>query len=118
MRRAAGSLITIEASILETLSALRAGGVNEAHGYAIAQALKARSNARQLTAYGTLYKALERLERAGLLASTWESPDAAAAEGRPRRRYYRVTLEGAAALAREAVRESPSLPAGARPARA
>ena len=117
MRRAAGSLIPIEVSILESLIALRARGVGEAHGYAIAQALKARSNARQLTAYGTLYKALERLERSGLLASTWESPDTAAADGRPRRRYYRVTVEGAAALASEAARESPALPAGARPAR-
>jgi PadR family transcriptional regulator len=37
---------------------------------------------------------------AGCLASRWEDPLVAAREGRPRRRFYRVTLEGEAALAR------------------
>jgi PadR family transcriptional regulator len=41
---------------------------------------------------------LTRLERQGYLASRWEDPLAAAAEGRPRRRFYRLTLEGEGAL--------------------
>ena len=67
-------------------------------------------HARRLTAYGTLYKALERLERAGYLESRWEDPHAAAAEGRPRRRFYQVTLagEGAYADAVTGVDESPA----------
>ena len=48
-----------------------------------------------MTAHGTLYKALARLEEFGLLASCWE--DAAAPEGRPRRRLYELTGAGAQA---------------------
>ena len=48
---------------------------------------------------GTVYPALRRLEHAGCLLSEWEDKDAATAELRPRRRYYRMTPEGDAALA-------------------
>jgi PadR family transcriptional regulator PadR len=48
---------------------------------------------------GTVYPTLDRLERAGLLASSWENPSVARAERRPARRYFRLTAEGAAALA-------------------
>jgi PadR family transcriptional regulator, regulatory protein PadR len=43
---------------------------------------------------GTLYPALARLEAAGWLTSGWEQIDPRR-EGRPRRRYYRFTEEGA-----------------------
>jgi len=43
---------------------------------------------------GTLYPALIRMERFGWLASRWEEIDASQA-GRPRRRLYRLTGEGA-----------------------
>jgi DNA-binding PadR family transcriptional regulator len=39
-----------------------------------------------------LYKALGRLEEFGLLTSRWE--DAAAVDGRPRRRLYALTATG------------------------
>lgn len=45
---------------------------------------------------GTIYPILARLEHAGWLSSRWEVIDQHA-EGRPRRRYYRLTVEGAAA---------------------
>ena len=54
---------------------------------------------RRLTAHGTLYKALGRLAEAGLLEARWEDAETAEAEGRPRRRLYRVTGAGASALA-------------------
>jgi PadR family transcriptional regulator PadR len=44
---------------------------------------------------GTIYPILARLERIGWVDSGWEDPDAHIAEGRPRRRYYRLTREGA-----------------------
>ncbi len=50
-------------------------------------------NARKLVGYGTLYKALDRLERQGFLESKWEDPDLAARESRPRRRLYRIPAE-------------------------
>lgn len=48
---------------------------------------------------GTVYPLLRRLEASGLVASRWEGADAAHREGRPPRRYYEVTPEGASALA-------------------
>ncbi len=48
---------------------------------------------------GTVYPALRRLEKAGLLRSSWESAAEAHADGRPRRRTYELTPSGAGALA-------------------
>jgi DNA-binding PadR family transcriptional regulator len=59
------------------------------HGFGLAQAMRETSGSRSLTAHGTLYKALSRLEEFGLLTSRWE--DAAAVDGRPRRRLYELT---------------------------
>jgi PadR family transcriptional regulator len=47
---------------------------------------------------GTVYPALSRLERDGLLKSAWEDEQTAHDEGRPARRYYRVTAPGTRAL--------------------
>jgi DNA-binding PadR family transcriptional regulator len=52
---------------------------------------------------GTVYPTLGRLEKRGYLTARWEADGVARSEGRPRRRYYRVTGTGAEAL-REAVR--------------
>lgn len=64
----------------------------------MAKDLAEREGARKLTGYGTLYKALSRMENQGLLTSRWEDPVNAAREGRPRRRLYRVTSAGQDAL--------------------
>jgi PadR family transcriptional regulator PadR len=48
---------------------------------------------------GTVYPALSRLERDGLVRSSWEDEAAAHGEGRPARRYYRVTAPGSKVLA-------------------
>jgi PadR family transcriptional regulator, regulatory protein PadR len=48
---------------------------------------------------GTVYPALSRLERDGLVKSAWESEPEAHAEGRPARRYYQLTAPGVKALA-------------------
>jgi PadR family transcriptional regulator, regulatory protein PadR len=98
MRRKPGTLVPIEVSILSAGVALNLSGQPEFHGYAVASELKEREEARRLTAHGTLYRALNRLEEAGLLASRLEDPDAAAAEQRPRRRLYHVTAQGETAL--------------------
>ena len=47
---------------------------------------------------GTVYPTLARMEGRHYVESEWESAAAAKADGRPRRRYYRVTPEGARAL--------------------
>jgi PadR family transcriptional regulator PadR len=53
---------------------------------------------------GTIYPILARLERIGWVESNWEDPEAHITEGRPRRRYYRLTREGAECAA-EALQE-------------
>ena len=47
---------------------------------------------------GTVYPILRRLERRGVLAGSWEDEEAARAQGRPARRYYRLTPVGEASL--------------------
>ncbi|HUE90106.1 MAG TPA: helix-turn-helix transcriptional regulator [Vicinamibacterales bacterium] len=47
---------------------------------------------------GTVYPALSRLERDGLVRSSWENDARAHREGRPARRYYRITAPGTRAL--------------------
>jgi DNA-binding PadR family transcriptional regulator len=45
---------------------------------------------------GTIYPILQRLRGAGWVSDRWEDPEPAHAEGRPPRRYYRLTTEGRA----------------------
>ncbi len=100
MRRKAGELIPIEVSILEAGVNLRSAGVAEFHGFQIAGHIRKWEEARLLTAYGTLYKALKRMQRAGLLVTRWEDPAIAAADSRPRRRLYEITPAGEVAVSR------------------
>jgi DNA-binding PadR family transcriptional regulator len=99
VRRKPGALLPLEAGILEVATARNRAGDPEFHGFLVAKELRDRDGARALTAHGTLYKALDRMESAGLLDSRWEDPDDAAAEGRPRRRLYRITGAGDQAAA-------------------
>jgi DNA-binding PadR family transcriptional regulator len=73
-------------------------GEPEFYGFAIATDLDG-TDGRRLTAHGTLYKVLDRLERDGLLTSRWETPDEVE-QSRPRRRLYQVSDEAAPALSR------------------
>jgi PadR family transcriptional regulator PadR len=66
--------------------AVLAGG--PLHGYAVIEELKTRSGGELDLPEGTVYPALHRLERRGLLRSSWTT-----AEGR-RRRTYRLTASG------------------------
>jgi DNA-binding PadR family transcriptional regulator len=105
MRRKPGSLLPVETALLGVLIGLpHREGI---HGYGIAQALQDRDGARRLTAHGTLYKALDRLEVGHLVESRWEDPDAATAGRRPRRRLYRITGDGQRAYDRARLETAP-----------
>ena len=100
MRRKPGTLLPLELSLLEAALDLARRGESEFHGFAIAKRIQEVDGAKRLTSHGTLYKALARMEKSGLLRSRWEDPSAAAEEQRPRRRLYEVTAEGARSAAR------------------
>jgi PadR family transcriptional regulator, regulatory protein PadR len=74
------------------LSVLAAGPL---HGYAVIEELRARSRGAFDLPEGTVYPALHRLERDGLLRSRWSSETAR------RRRVYDLTARGRAALSRQ-----------------
>ena len=63
----------------------------ESYGYEIAQRLEAGGLGS--IAGGTLYPALLRLERLGLVVADWRAGD-----GGPARKYYRLSPEGTATL--------------------
>lgn len=97
-RRKPGTLLPLETEILAAALSMRSPDQHGFHGFGLAQAMREQGGADSLTAHGTLYKALGRLEEFGLLTSRWE--DAAVAEGRPRRRLYELTGQGARAAER------------------
>ena len=61
---------------------------------------------------GTVYPALSRLERDGLVKSAWENDQDAHAEGRPARRYYKLTAPGVKSLSESAAFYRALLPSG------
>lgn len=63
------------------------------YGYQMVKELQARSDGYFEMEQGTLYPALHRLERDGLICSKWQ----VVAEG-PSRKYYYITDAGRAAL--------------------
>ncbi len=92
-RRKPGTLVPLETEILEAAALMLRSGSATFHGFGLAQTMRERVGSRSLTAHGTLYKALGRLEEFGLVASRWE--EAPAIDGRPRRRLYELTGAGA-----------------------
>ena len=98
MRRKPGGLVPLEMAICVCARRLQLDGVEAFHGYEVAKHLGDVTNRKFLTAYGTLYRALERLEAMGLLQSRWEDPEISARENRPRRRLYTLTAAGEAAV--------------------
>ena len=81
---------TLDMLVLQTLS------VQPLHGYGIAQQIEALSGDALRVEQGSLYPALERLQKKGWITSKWgESPT-----GR-RARYYTLTAAGRRQLGAE-----------------
>ena len=113
MRRKPGHLVPLETAICVCAANLARRGMAEFHGYEIAKRLGDESSRRFLTAYGTLYRALGRLEAMGLLESRWEDPRIPAYESRPGRRLYTLTATGDAAVAEARTAAGEKMPARA-----
>lgn len=81
---------TLDMLVLQTLS------VRPLHGYGIAQQIEALSEEALRVEQGSLYPALERLQKRGWITSRWgESPT-----GR-RARYYTISVAGRRQLGNE-----------------
>jgi PadR family transcriptional regulator len=81
---------TLDMLVLQTLS------MQPLHGYGIAQQIEALSEDALRVEQGSLYPALERLQKRGWITSRWrESPT-----GR-RARYYTITAAGRRELGNE-----------------
>jgi len=74
---------TLEMLVLKTLA------FEPMHGWGIAQRIEAMSGAVFLVSQGSLYPALVRMKRRGLLATEWR-----VTENNRRARYYALTAEG------------------------
>jgi DNA-binding PadR family transcriptional regulator len=70
-------------------------GRREMYGYEIVAELRRASEGAIDLPEGTVYPALRRLERDGLIGGHWVD----VGSGAPRRRYYKLTLDGERALA-------------------
>ena len=81
---------TLDMMVLRTLSA------GPANGYEIAKAIERLSEDVLAVDHGSLYPALQRLERSGLLTGKWEISST-----NRRARYYRLTAAGRKRLAVE-----------------
>lgn len=79
---------TLDLLVLETL---RWGAQ---HGYAISQAIRARSGEVLQVETGSLYPALHRMEHQKWIASEWRTTDQ-----NQRAKFYRLTAEGRKQLA-------------------
>jgi PadR family transcriptional regulator PadR len=81
---------TLDALILKTVA------TGARHGYGIARYLEETTDNALRVEEGSLYPALYRLERRGLIESEWRQ-----SELKRRARFYRLTREGRGQLARE-----------------
>jgi DNA-binding PadR family transcriptional regulator len=78
---------------------LLALAARDRHGYLIRKAVEQQTDGAMKLGPGTLYAAIRRLEDQGLIEESPWRPDADLDD--PRRRYYRLTKTGRAALEAE-----------------
>ncbi|HSA58049.1 MAG TPA: PadR family transcriptional regulator [Gemmatimonadaceae bacterium] len=81
---------SLDLLVLKTLS------LTPMHGWGISQRVQQISNGALEVNQGSLYPALQRLEKAGLITSEWGTTD-----NNRRARYYRLTAAGRRALGEE-----------------
>lgn len=81
---------TLDMLILRTLR------FGDAHGHAIGKFIQQTSEDELRIEHGSLYPALHRLERQGLISATWDTT-----ERNRRAKFYRLTAAGRKRLAAE-----------------
>jgi transcriptional regulator len=81
---------TLDMLVLQTLQR------GPEHGHGIGQAIRSRSNELLTIEAGSLYPALHRLERQGVIVSEWKTT-----ANNQRAKYYRLTAAGRKQLSAE-----------------
>jgi transcriptional regulator len=81
---------SLDLLILKTLS------LSAMHGWGVSQRVQQMSDGELAMNQGSLYPALQRLEKDGLITSEWGVTD-----NNRQARYYRITAAGRRALGRE-----------------
>ena len=81
---------SLDLLVLKTLS------LEPTHGWGISQRVQQMSGGEFAVNQGSLYPALQRLEKAGLITSDWGTTD-----NNRQARYYRLTAAGRRALGQE-----------------
>jgi PadR family transcriptional regulator, regulatory protein PadR len=81
---------TLDLLVLRTLAD------GEMHGFAVARRIEALTEDALRIEEGTMYPALHRLERRGLLTANW-----GVSENNRRAKFYRLTADGRRSLRRE-----------------
>ncbi|MCE5252875.1 MAG: PadR family transcriptional regulator [Actinomycetia bacterium] len=66
---------------------------SDSHGYELFDQIESLAGSLVCVDSGTMYRMLREMEQAGLVASSWQTPEAG-----PSRRVYAVTPEGLEAL--------------------
>jgi DNA-binding PadR family transcriptional regulator len=92
-------LLPLTPTVFHVLVALASG---PRHGYAVAQEVEELTEGRVVMGPGTLYGSLQRMQDAQLIEETANPGDAALHADR--RRYYKMTPLGSAALRAESER--------------
>lgn len=88
MRRKGNELTSFELRLLDAAHRLRDAGHDEFYGFLVSKDMADHRSPR-IVGFGTLYRALHRLEARGYLTSRWEELPTGQ-EHRPRRRYYHL----------------------------
>ena len=103
MRRKPGELVSFENELIGAAKKLRQLGFEEFYGFQIAKRIEESrlskiaqppsqlQRVRAFVGVGTLYRALDRLQKMGILQNRWE--ELPPGENRPRRRYYRLIAD-------------------------
>jgi len=85
---------TLALMVLKTLEAM-----GPLHGYGIARRIEQTSEHQLAIKYGTIYRALMKLEQEGYIASEWGASD-----NNRRARFYKLTRAGRKRLAKTTLR--------------
>jgi PadR family transcriptional regulator PadR len=75
---------------------LKALATGDKHGYAVSEWIESATDGNLLVEEGTLYPALHRLARKGLVGATW-----GVSENNRRAKYYTLTVDGGKHLEEE-----------------